>query len=118
MSWRDMMCGEPRAEHAGRRLTLSGWVDTRRDHGGLVFIDLRDRAGQCQVVVNPERDPQAAELSHQLRNEFVVRVSGELVRREPEAVNPNITTGEVELQADQLQLHGAWYFLGPGVMSK
>ena len=104
MSWRDMMCGEPRVEHVGRRLTLSGWVDTRRDHGGLVFVDLRDRGGQCQVVVNPEHDPEAAELSHQLRNEFVVRVSGELVRREPEAVNPNIATGEVELQADTLEI--------------
>jgi aspartyl-tRNA synthetase len=99
-----MMCGEPRVEHVGRRLTLSGWVDTRRDHGGLVFVDLRDRGGQCQVVVNPEHDPEAAELSHQLRNEFVVRVSGELVRREPEAVNPNIATGEVELQADTLEI--------------
>ena len=57
MTWRDMMCGEPRLEHVGRELTLSGWVDTRRDHGGLVFIDLRDRAGRCQVVVNPERNP-------------------------------------------------------------
>jgi len=104
MTWRDLMCGEPRADHVGRQLTLSGWVDTRRDHGGLVFIDLRDRAGRCQVVVNPERNPDAAALSHQLRNEFVVRVSGELVRRDPEAVNPNIPTGEVELQADSLEI--------------
>ncbi len=104
MTWRDMMCGEPRLEHVGRELTLSGWVDTRRDHGGLVFIDLRDRAGRCQVVVNPERNPEAAELSHQVRNEFVVRVRGELVRREAEAVNPGIPTGEIELQADSLEI--------------
>ena len=104
MTWRDMMCGELREEDVGRQLTLSGWVDTRRDHGGLVFIDLRDRAGRCQVVVNPERNPEAAELSHQLRNEFVVRVSGDVARREAEAVNPNIPTGEVELQADSLEI--------------
>lgn len=104
MTWRDMMCGEPRADHVGQTLTLSGWVDTRRDHGGLVFIDLRDRAGQCQVVVNPERNPDAAQLSHELRNEFVIRVTGELVRRDAEAVNPAIPTGEVELQADTLEI--------------
>lgn len=104
MTWRDMMCGDPRPTNVGERLTLSGWVDTRRDHGGLVFVDLRDRAGICQVVVNPERSAEAATLAHQLRNEFVVRVSGELVPRDPEAVNPDIPTGEVELQADTLEI--------------
>lgn len=104
MTWRDMMCGEPRSDKVGERVTLSGWVDTRRDHGGLVFVDLRDRAGICQIVINPERNAEAAALAHQLRNEFVVRVNGELVLREPEAVNPGIPTGEVELQADTLEI--------------
>jgi aspartyl-tRNA synthetase len=102
--WRDLMCGQVRAEHVGRRLTLSGWADGRRDHGGLVFVDLRDRTGLCQLVLNPERAPEAAETGHSVRNEFVLRAEGEVVRRAPEAVNPNIPTGEVELQVDRLEV--------------
>ena len=104
MTWRDLMCGEVTAEHVGRRLTLSGWADGRRDHGGLVFVDLRDRSGLCQLVLNPERAPDAAAAGHSVRNEFVLRAEGELVRRAPEAVNPNIPTGEVELQVDSLEI--------------
>jgi aspartyl-tRNA synthetase len=100
--WRDLMCGEVRPEHVGRRLRLAGWVDTRRDHGGLVFVDLRDRSGRCQVVVNPERAPEAMAVAHAVRNEFVLQVDGEVVRRAPEAVNPKLPTGEVELQVDRL----------------
>lgn len=104
MSWRDLMCGEVRPEHVGERLTLAGWVDSRRDHGGLVFVDLRDRTGICQLVLNPERAPEAAAKAHAIRNEFVLRAEGEVVRRAPEAVNPNIPTGEVELQVDTLEV--------------
>ena len=104
MSWRDMMAGEPRSDHVGRRLSLAGWVARRRDHGGLVFVDLRDRTGVTQLVVNPERAPGAAAAAHELRNEFVVRAEGELVARSPETVNPNMPTGEVELQVDELQI--------------
>jgi aspartyl-tRNA synthetase len=104
MSWRDLMCGEVRAEHVGRRVTLAGWVDTRRDHGGLVFVDLRDASGVCQLVANPERAPDAFEAAHGVRNEFVLRAEGEVVRRAPEAVNPELSTGEVELQADRLEI--------------
>ncbi len=104
MSWRDLMCGEVRPEHVGRRLALAGWVARRRDHGQLVFVDLRDRAGVCQVVINPERAPDAIAAAHQLRNEFVLRVEGEVVARAPEAVNPQLATGEVELQADSLEI--------------
>jgi aspartyl-tRNA synthetase len=98
------MCGEVRPEHVGRRLTLSGWADSRRDHGGLVFIDLRDKTGICQLVVNPERAQEASKTAHDVRNEFVLRAQGEVVRRAPEAVNPNIPTGEVELQVDELEV--------------
>ena len=102
--WRDLPCGEVRPEHVGRRLRLAGWADTRRDHGGLVFIDLRDRTGLCQVVVNPERSPAAMEAAHATRNEFVLQAEGEVVPRAPEAVNPNLPTGEVELQVDRLEI--------------
>jgi aspartyl-tRNA synthetase len=104
MKWRDLMCGEVRPEHVGQRLTLAGWADSRRDHGGLVFVDLRDKTGLCQLVMNPERAPEAAETAHTVRNEFVLRAEGEVVRRAPEAVNPNIPTGDIELQVDRLEI--------------
>jgi aspartyl-tRNA synthetase len=100
VKWRDLMCGEVRAEHVGRRVTLAGWVDTRRDHGGLVFVDLRDRTGLCQVVFNPDRAPEAHATAHGVRNEFVLRVEGEVAPRTPENVNPRLATGEVEVQVD------------------
>jgi aspartyl-tRNA synthetase len=104
MKWRDLMCGEVRPEHVGRRLTLAGWADTRRDLGGLVFVDLRDRSGICQLVVNPERAPDAARAAHAIRNEFLLRAEGEVVRRAPETVNPKLPTGEVEVQVDGLEI--------------
>jgi aspartyl-tRNA synthetase len=104
VSWRDVLCGELRAEHVGRRLTVAGWVARRRDHGGLVFVDLRDRTGILQLVVNPERSPQAAELAKEIRNEFVLRATGELVARSSETVNPKMATGEVELLVDELEI--------------
>ena len=104
MTWRDLMCGDARPEHVGRELTLSGWVDTRRDHGGLVFVDLRDHTGITQLVVNPERSPAAAEAARELRNEFVVRARGELVARDPATVNEAMPTGEVELHVDELEI--------------
>ena len=104
MKWRDLMCGDVRPEHVGRRLTLAGWVHRRRDHGGLVFIDLCDRAGICQLVINPEHAPEAAQVAHGVRNEFVLRAEGEVVTRAPELVNPNLPTGEVELRVEQLEI--------------
>jgi len=104
MSWRDLMCGDARPEHVGRELTLAGWTDTRRDHGGLVFVDLRDHTGISQLVINPERSPAAAETAKEIRNEFVLRARGELVARDPATVNPAMPTGEVELHVDELEI--------------
>jgi len=104
MSWRDLMCGEPRPDHVGQTLTLAGWADTRRDHGGLVFVDLRDHTGVTQLVINPERSSAAAEAAKEVRNEFVLRARGELVARAPETVNAAMATGEVELHVDELEI--------------
>jgi len=104
MSWRDLGAGELRKEHVGGRNTLAGWVSRRRDHGGLVFVDLRDATGIGQLVINPERSPEAAAAAHEIRNEFVLRAEGEVVARAAENVNPGLPTGEVELQVDQLEI--------------
>jgi aspartyl-tRNA synthetase len=104
VSWRDLGAGEVRPDHVGEQHTLAGWVARRRDHGGLVFIDLRDTTGVGQLVVNPERSPEAAAAAHEIRNEFVVRARGEVAARAPENVNPNLPTGEVELQVDELEI--------------
>ena len=104
MSWRDLGAGEVRPEHVGQRLKLAGWVARRRDHGGLVFIDLRDSTGVSQLVVNPERAPEAAAAAHDIRNEFVLQAEGEIAGRAPENVNPGLPTGEVELQVERLEV--------------
>ena len=98
MSWRDIRCGELRPEHVGRRLTVAGWVDTRRDHGGLVFVDLRDHTGKVQLVL------KESEGVKELRNEFVVQATGEVAARAPDAVNPNLATGGVEIQVESLRI--------------
>jgi len=104
VSWRDLGAGELNRDLVGERRTLAGWVARRRDHGGLVFVDLRDSTGVGQLVVNPERSPEAAKAAHDIRNEFVLRATGEVTARSPENVNPNIPTGEVELQVDELEV--------------
>jgi aspartyl-tRNA synthetase len=98
------MCGDPRPEHVGQSLTLAGWVDTRRDHGGLVFVDLRDHTGVTQLVINPERSTSAADVAKEIRNEFVIRARGEVVARASETINPAMATGAVEVQVDELEI--------------
>jgi len=102
--WRDLYCGEVSPERVGETVSVAGWVARRRDHGGLVFIDLRDHTGIVQLVVNPDHAPEAAKVAHDVRSEFVVHARGEVVRRAPEAVNPNIPTGEVEIQVGELEI--------------
>ncbi|HEU4941916.1 MAG TPA: aspartate--tRNA ligase [Gaiellaceae bacterium] len=104
MSWRDAPAGELRKDDVGKTLTLAGWTARRRDHGGLVFVDLRDQTGVAQLVINPERSPEAARTAHEIRNEFVLQATGEVAARAPEAVNPSLPTGEVELQVDELTI--------------
>jgi aspartyl-tRNA synthetase len=92
-------CGTPRAAGAGQQATVFGWVDRRRDHGGLIFIDLRDHTGIIQVVIDPNEAPEAHRAVHEARLEWVLRFDGEIRLRSPENVNPKRETGEVELRA-------------------
>ncbi|GAB4385254.1 MAG: aspartate--tRNA ligase [Elainellaceae cyanobacterium] len=100
-------CGHLRAEHVGETVTLFGWVDRRRDHGGVIFIDLRDRTGIAQIVSDPERTPESYPVADDLRNEYVVKVTGRVSKRPPESLNSRIPTGEVEVYADQIELLSA-----------
>lgn len=102
MSFRSNTCGALRAEHIGGRVTLAGWVGSRRDHGGVIFIDLRDREGMTQVVFRPEEHPGVAEAAHALRDEDVIQVSGTVARRLEGTENAKLGTGAVELVADSL----------------
>jgi aspartyl-tRNA synthetase len=96
--------GAPRGSDAGTMITVYGWVDRRRDHGGLIFLDLRDHTGILQVVINPQTAPQAHQAAHGVRLEYVLRVHGQLRRREPQNVNPRLQTGEVEVVADDCEV--------------
>ena len=104
MTWRDLRGSSLTTDDVGRSLLLAGWVARRRDHGGLIFVDLRDEEGLLQVVINPERSAEAAAAARDLRNEFVIQVRGDVVRRTPETVNTNMATGEIEVQADSLKV--------------
>ena len=104
---RSCYCGEPRAQRVGEEMTLAGWVHSRRDHGGVIFVDLRDRTGLCQVVFRPEVAPSAHEKAKQIRSEDVIAVRGVLAKRSPETINPELATGEVELVCRELRLLNA-----------
>jgi len=97
-------CGELRTEHTGKEVVLAGWVQHWRDHGGLAFIDLRDRYGLTQIVFHPERDPDLHRRARQLRGEYVVAVKGAVVPRPEGTVNPKLATGEVEVEAMDMDL--------------
>jgi aspartyl-tRNA synthetase len=101
---RTHMCGALRASDAGKRAVLMGWVNRRRDHGNLLFIDLRDRTGVAQVVFNTERDAAVHAKAETLRNEYVIAVIGTVKLRDGNTINPNMPTGEVELVAEELRI--------------
>jgi aspartyl-tRNA synthetase len=103
-SYRDAWCGEALADRVGDELRFAGWVNRRRDHGGLIFIDLRDRTGLVQLVFDPDEAGEAMALGHKLRSEHVLSVRGPLVERSPETVNPEIPTGAVELRVAEATL--------------
>ena len=97
-------CGELRLADAGKSARLTGWVSRRRDHGGVIFVDLRDRTGITQVVFDPIIDPDAHRAAHAIRNEFVLSVSGKVRERGEGLTNPNLLTGEIELATDELEI--------------
>ena len=101
---RTHMCGALRASDAGKKAVLMGWVNRRRDHGNLLFIDLRDRTGVSQIVFNAERDGVIHAKAGALRNEYVIAVIGTVKLRDPNTINPNMPTGEVELVAEELRI--------------
>jgi len=96
-------CGDLRSEHTGQTVTLAGWVHRQRDHGGVTFIDLRDRSGIVQVVANPARYPAAAQLLQDARMEWVLQVTGQVRRRPEGAENPNLPTGQIEIDVIQCE---------------
>jgi aspartyl-tRNA synthetase len=97
-------CGELRKEQVGQTTTVCGWVDTRRDHGGLVFVDLRDRYGKVQVVFDPQKCPETHAVAGGVRNEDVLRVTGIVDARAPKDVNPKLVTGEIDVRATKLEI--------------
>jgi aspartyl-tRNA synthetase len=102
--YRDRWAGELRTDSVGEHPRVAGWVHRRRDHGGLIFIDLRDRTGLLQLVFRPEETPDAHAAAGRLRAEDVISATGELVRREVGTVNPNLPTGEIELAVSEFEL--------------
>lgn len=97
-AYRDTWCGQVLEDRVGDDVRLSGWVHRRRDHGGLVFIDLRDRTGLVQLVFNPDEAGAAQEIGHRLRSEYVISVAGKVVTRDPDTVNPEMPTGRFEVR--------------------
>ena len=100
-------CGELRAEHIDQTVTVYGWIDRRRDHGGVIFIDLRDRTGTVQIVSDPQRTPQSYADAESLRNEYVIKAVGKVSQRPPESLNDKLPTGQVEIYAESIEVLNA-----------
>ncbi|HEU5228119.1 MAG TPA: aspartate--tRNA ligase [Ktedonobacteraceae bacterium] len=102
--FRTYTCGELRANDVGKQVTIAGWINRRRDHGGLIFLDLRDRYGITQVICDPERSPEAHRIGSELRSEYVIQVKGLVAHRLSGTENPHLSTGEIEVVAEQIEL--------------
>jgi aspartyl-tRNA synthetase len=102
--YRTHHCNELRSSDVGREVTLAGWVDSTRDHGGVIFVDLRDREGRTQIVFRPEESPEIAATAHTLRNEDVAQITGKVARRVEGTQNPKLATGEIEVVASSLKI--------------
>src|SRR3981081_2603526 len=100
--YRTHHCNELRAELIGCEVTLAGWVDTNRDHHGVIFIDLRDSEGLTQIVFRPDEYPEIAAAAHSLRSEWVIQVTGKVNARPDGTVNARLATGEIEVVAHSL----------------
>ena len=100
-------CGELRAEHIDQTVTVYGWIDRRRDHGGVIFIDLRDRTGTVQIVSDPQRTPQSYADAESLRSEYVIKAVGKVSQRPPESLNDKLPTGQVEIYAESIEVLNA-----------
>ncbi|GAG56335.1 unnamed protein product [marine sediment metagenome] len=104
-SWKKTnSCGELRKNDIGKEVILMGWAQSRRDHGGLIFIDLRDHEGISQIVFDPEDSAEAHEKAHIIKNEYVLAVKGNVVSRLAGSENPNMPTGEIEIKAKQVKI--------------
>ena len=104
VQFRTQTCGELNDDFIGQQVTIAGWVNRRRDHGGLIFLDIRDRYGMTQVVCDPERSPEAHRVASELRSEYVVQVTGTVVHRLPGTENPQLRTGTIEIAAQQISI--------------
>jgi aspartyl-tRNA synthetase len=102
--YRTHTCGDLNKDAIGQQVTLAGWVNRRRDHGGLVFLDIRDRYGLTQVICDPERSAEAHRIASELRSEYVVQISGAVVPRLAGTENPNLSTGDIEIAAEHIEI--------------
>lgn len=101
---RTVYCGNVDKSHIGKDLILMGWVQSSRDHGGVIFIDLRDREGICQIVFNPEHNPDTHKTAESIKDEWVLAVKGKVTARTPETINPGVKTGEIEVVVDEIKI--------------
>src|SRR3954465_11489476 len=104
MFGRTYFCGEVLETAIGETVTLKGWVSKRRDLGGLIFIDLRDRSGIVQIVFNPDVSAESLAIAEKVRSEYVIDVQGTVIEREASTVNPNIATGKIEVQVESITI--------------
>ena len=100
-------CGQLDRKNKSQKVTLAGWVDRRRDHGGLIFIDIRDRQGIVQVVFNPDVSKECHDTASQLRNEYVIRIGGRVELRPRGTENPKMASGDIEVIADSIEILNA-----------